>query len=225
MAFWLPLTMAGLSASKHVFGGLAHRDRQRAKNKAKVERWKHRVAVQDRKWYNSLSIYNIKSRTQVPLKRVYANQAAAQGYADAQVGLNNAWKQAMLDNNKILTDYLQKHAGVAGAQNQGVSANRLSAMTYGAMRKAQYQNTYAVAEGISEKYKSNVEKIRNKLLSAHNKIDAQVAFAPQTPIRPPAPVMEDESAWTYWADAAFSGIDSYLGYGGSIPGISPGAGG
>ena len=178
---WLAVGMGAFSAGQSLLGSYSKRQAQKAKNKAAIKRYHGRVATQKRKWYQDLSIWHNKSRVTAPLKQNAADMAAQRGYAQAQQGLNTLMYEAAQKNSGILTKYLQETKGAAGAKSQGASSNRMQRMNYGALMKAQFENTYMTARKGNEAYQRNVEDIHRKVIGDTNKINAIIMFKPDTP--------------------------------------------
>ena len=177
----MALGMAGLSAGRNLLGTYQKRQQQKRKNQLAIKKYHGRVAAQKRKWYQDLSIWHNKSKVTSRLKLNAAQEAANRGYAQAQQGLNQLMVDTANKNNDVLVKYLQEGKGVAGAANQGASANRIQRMNYGALMKEQNRNSYLAEVKGTEAYKRNIEEIRRRAISVTNKVNADVMFAPDTP--------------------------------------------
>ena len=176
----MALGMAGLSAGRNLLGTYQKRQQQKRKNQLAIKKYHGRVAAQKRKWYQDLSIWHNKSKVTSRLKLNAAQEAANRGYAQAQQGLNQLMVDTANKNNDVLVKYLQESKGVAGAANQGASANRIQRMNYGALMKEQNRNSYLAEVKGTEAYKRNIEEIRRRAISVTNKVNADVMFAPDT---------------------------------------------
>ena len=209
---WMALGMAGLSAGRSLLGTYQQRQQQKRKNRLAIKKYHGRVAAQKRKWYQDLSIWHNKSKVTSRLKIDSANEAMRRGYAEAQQGLNQLMLDTAEKNNDILVKYLQESKGVAGAANQGASANRIQRMNYGALMKEQAKNSYLAEVKGTEAYKRNIEQIRRRAISVTNKVNADVMFAPDTPppivFDPDSLGQESLSGWDFLS-AGLDGVKSW----------------
>ena len=178
---WLAIGMGAFNAGQSLLGAYSQRNAQKAKNRAAIKRFWNRVDTQKRKWFQTLSIWHNKSKVLAPTKRTHIENAARIGESQAQQGYNKLIYDVSMKNSGLLEKYLQKHGGLASAQNQGASANRMQRMDFGSLAKAQFQNSYLADTQGTEAYKRNVEQIRNRALSALNQVNASVMFEPDTP--------------------------------------------
>ncbi len=212
MVAWTPIIMGGFSAAQSLLGSYSKRQQQKAKNRAAIKRFHRRVDTQKRHWYNTLAIWNNKSKTTAPLSLDFATAAARRGEAQAQQGLNALMYDTALKNNKLVREYLEKSPGVAGQKSQGASSNRRARLDYGAMLSKQFENSYVTDMRGREAFSRNREDIWNKFESDRRRINTSVMFQPQTP--PPVEFDPDslgqESLGPLdFASSALSFVDSF----------------
>ena len=214
-----PIT--GLYVGGAIFGNFLNRRRQKkeAARKAAIENarrkaeFEHRKKVQERKWYQTLSIWNNKSKVKHPLTATFAQQAFQRGQSQAQVTYNNVIEKVWQDNHGLMEKYLNKKLGTS--ETQGASKNRIKNLDYAALISKQFENAHISEKKAAQSYDTTVEGLHNSLISRLNQNDADVAFQPMQPI----PVTfdaaglqsTDSSASTYdYLSAGLAGLSTFM---------------
>lgn len=158
-----------------------------AQNAAATNNYKYQLKVRRRNWDQTRHIYGRKIaqfEEQVNENRL----AAARGYAAAQRGMNEKFKQAAFSNESRLAKLVRSQGNFAAAGRQGRSTDRLEMeqlMQFGRGRAA-------IGEGLmsaSTAFNSNVEGLRREQLSANRKAYENVAIRPMPTVAPAQPTM------------------------------------
>ncbi len=220
---WMALGMGALSAGQGILGGLAASKAAKARNKAARERYKYRLELRKREWYQNLSIWGAQ-RNKYFLDLNENDLAAKRGYAQAQAGLNRMWEQAAQSNEGALIKYLQDHGKLTAAGRTGRSIARINTLDLGSLQRHVGRNQYKWIRG-QEAYSQNVEDIRTQQISNRNQLMASVAFSPMPTLAPPPPVMEDESPMAGIMQGMLQGATSFMGNYVKSPLSSGGGGG
>lgn len=182
-----------------------------AQNAAAINNYKYQLKVRERNWDQTRFIYGRKIaqfQEQVNENRL----AAARGYAAAQRGMNEKFKQAAFSNESRLAKLVRSQGNFAAAGRQGRSTDRLEMeqlMQFGRGRAA-------IGEGLmsaSTAFTSNVEGLRREQLSANRRAYENVAIRPMPTVAPAQPTMMPGPSGLSLASgligAASSGFSTY----------------
>ena len=204
---FLPLAMGGLSFASSLFGAAGRRQKAAARNRARKQNWKHKLAVRKTKWYQALSVYGAK------INQFYkgvdeSTLAANRGYSSAQVALNRKFGKVAQANEAGLKKFLGSRKNF---EKTGKSIARINALDYGAMM-ADTSRRYHQLTLDKEDYKTQVENIQRKAGAHQDRLYSDVWAQPIASLAPPAPELEAETlgAMDYF-NAGVSGFESWLG--------------
>ena len=204
---FLPLAMGGLSFASSLFGAAGRRQKAAARNRARKQNWKHKLAVRKTKWYQALSVYGAK------VNQFYkgvdeSTLAANRGYSSAQIALKRKFNKVKGENLVGLTKFLGSRKNF---EKTGKSIARINALDYGAMMKGA-NDRYMQLTLDKEDYKTHVENIHRKAGAHQDRLYSDVWAQPIASLAPPAPELEAETlgAMDYF-NAGVSGFESWLG--------------
>lgn len=197
------------------FGAIGAANQAKARNRARMQNYKHQLNVREHEWYQQLSIWGAQRNKY--FQDLTENDLAAQrGYSQAQVGMNEQFSAAAQRNEGALIKYLQESGKLAAAGRTGRSIKRIGTLDLGALERDAGRTYWKLTQS-REAYKANVENIRNQQLSHRNQLHANVAFAPIPDLAPPPPIYEKEGVGAMdILGAGISGLTSYAGAGGTF---------
>lgn len=209
-----PITMGVGTFASGAFGAIGAANQAKARNRARMQNYKHQLNVREHEWYQQLSIWGAQRNKY--FQDLTENDLAAQrGYSQAQVGMNEQFSAAAQRNEGALIKYLQESGKLAAAGRTGRSIKRIGTLDLGALERDAGRTYWKLTQS-REAYKANVESIRNQQLSNRNQLSANVAFSPVPDLAPPPPQMENQSPAMGLMSAAFGGLTSYMEAGGKF---------
>ena len=184
--------MGGLSAGTGILGAVsknqAQQDATNAANQGRVDDYEHQLKVRKNNWMRSTNAWE---NDKINFDEEVADNsfAAQQGYADAQLQLNEQFKKAAFAEEGDLIKLLSGQGEMAAMGRTGGSAGRVD----DSMLAAFGRNNAARAASLSSSklgYKQTTEEIQRKQRDQNESAFDNVAFAPQADMAPREPKMQ-----------------------------------
>ena len=206
------LIVGGLTAGTGALGAIgqnqAQQDAVNAANQGRINNYKYQLQVRENNWMRANSQWE---NDKINYGREIADNsfAAQQGYADAQLQLNEQFKKAAFNQEGELIKLLSSQGEMAAAGRTGKSAARIDDAMLAEFGRNNAQRTASLVSS-KQGYRQTVEEIQRQTRDANEQAFDNVAFAPQPDMAPMKPKMEKGPSGTSLAlGLATAGLNGF----------------
>jgi G:T/U-mismatch repair DNA glycosylase len=173
-----------------VLSGIGQSQAIKAQNTAKRRAWERQMEIRHRKWLQDRTLYQAKT-----VKRaidINENDLAAnRAYEAARQKLNQTRSKALAGNQAGFIKMVKEKLGkLSAAGVTGRSAARYETMIAAAYGREVGKRAFALTRG-QEAYRESIQKVRNRALSARNKLTEPLVPVPT--LAPNYPPMQNSS--------------------------------
>lgn len=204
-----------ISIATAAMGGLqavgSHQQQQaqaNAANRSAINNYKYQLKVREQNWNRAKSNWE---NDKINFAETVADNefAAMQGYADAQLQLNEQFKQAAFEEQGTLIKLLESTGEMAASGKTGQSAQRVDNSLMSAFGRNKAMRTASLVSS-KQGYQQTVEDIQRAARDDNEMAFDQVAFAPQPDMAPQKPEMrEGPSGLSLALGLAGAGLSGY----------------
>ena len=197
-----------VGAAGAVAGHAQQQNATNAANASSIANYKQQLRVRENNWMRALSQWE-NDKINYGEEIADNSFAAQQGYADAQLQLNEQFNQAAFAQEGDLIKLLEGQGEMAAAGRTGKSAGRVDTAMLAAFGRNNAQRTASLVSS-KEGYRQSVEEIQRQTRDANETAFDNVAFAPQADMAPRAPKMkEGPSGLNLALGLAGAGLSAY----------------
>ena len=178
-----------MGAATSVAGHAQQQNQANAANASSIANYKHQLKVREQNWMRAKGSWE---NDKLNYDETVADNsfAAQQGYADAQLQLNEQFKKAAFAQEGELIKLLSGQGEMAAAGRTGRTAGRIDDSMLAAFGRNNAQRTASLVSS-KQGYRQTTEEIQRKQRDANETAFDNVAFAPQPDVAPQAPKMQD----------------------------------
>ncbi len=197
-----------MGAASSVAGYSQQQNAANAANASSIANYKHQLKVRENNWMRATSQWE---NDKINYGEEVADNtfAAQQGYADAQLQLNEQFKKAAFSQEGELIKLLSSQGEMSAAGRTGRTAGRVDDAMLAAFGRNNAQRTASLVSS-KQGYRQSVEEIQRQTRDANEQAFDNVAFAPQPDMAPRAPKMQDgPSGLSLALGLAGAGMDAY----------------
>ena len=197
-----------MGAATSVAGHSQQQNAANAANASSIANYEHQLKIRENNWKRARSNYknDVINFEEEVADNSFASQ---QGYADAQLQLNEQFKKAAFSQEGALIKLLSSQGEMAAAGRTGQSASRVDGAMLAEFGRNNAQRTASLVSS-KEGYQQSVEEIQRQVNDANEQAFDNVAFAPQPDMAPKAPKMQDGPSGLGLAlGIAGAGLDAY----------------
>ena len=197
-----------MGAASSVAGHVGQQNAANAANASSVANYKHQLKVRENNWMRATSQWE---NDKINFDEEVADNsfAAQQGYADAQLQLNEQFKKAAFAQEGDLIKLLEGQGEMAARGRTGKSAARIDDSMLAAFGRKNAERTASLVSS-KQGYRQSVEEIQRQTRDANETAFDNVAFAPIPDMAPRAPKMQDgPSGLSLALGLAGVGLDAY----------------
>lgn len=197
-----------MGAASTVAGHAQQQNATNAANASSIANYKYQLKVRENNWMRALSQWE-NDKINYGEEIADNSFAAQQGYADAQLQLNEQFKKAAFSQEGDLIKLLEGQGEMAAAGRTGRTAGRIDDSMLAAFGRNNAQRTASLVSS-KQGYRQSVEEIQRQTRDANETAFDNVAFAPQPDMAPRAPKMkEGPSGLNLALGLAGAGFDAY----------------
>lgn len=200
-----------MGAANTVAGYSQQQNATNAANASSIANYKHQLKVRENNWMRATSQWE-NDKINYGEEIADNSFAAQQGYADAQLQLNEQFKKAAFEQEGALIKLLSSQGEMRAAGRTGRTAGRVDDSMLAAFGR---NNAERTANLVSSKqgYRQSVEEIQRQTRDANETAFDNVAFAPIPDMAPRAPKMQTgPSGLNLALGLAGVGLDTYSTY-------------
>ena len=178
-----------LGAATSVAGHAQQQNATNAANASSIANYKQQLRVRESNWKRATSRWE---NDKINFEEEVADNsfAAQQGYADAQLQLNEKFKTAAFAQEGALIKLLEGQGEMAAAGRTGRSAGRVDDSMLAAFGRNNAQRTASLVSS-KQGYRQTTEELQRKQRDQNETAFDNVAFAPQADMAPRAPKMQE----------------------------------
>ena len=200
-----------MGAANSVAGFAQQQNQANAANASSIANYKHQLKVRENNWMRATSQWE-NDKINYGEEVADNSFAAQQGYADAQLQLNEKFKQAAFEQEGSLIKLLESQGEMRATGRTGNTAGRIDDAMLAAFGRNNAQRTASLVSS-KQGYKQSVEEIQRQARDANETAFDNVAFAPMPDRAPMAPKMQDGPSGLGLAlGLAGAGFDAYKTY-------------
>jgi len=178
-----------MGAASAVAGHSQQQDAANAANAGRVANYKHQLKVRENNWMRAQGDWE-NDKINYGEEVADNSFAAQQGYADAQLQLNEQFKKAAFAQEGDLIKLLSSQGEMSAAGRTGRTAGRVDDSMLAAFGRNNAQRTASLVSS-KQGYRQTTEEIQRKQADANETAFDNVAFAPQPDMAPMAPKMQN----------------------------------
>ena len=206
-----------MGAASSVAGFAQQQNQTDAANASSIANYKHQLKVRENNWKRATSQWE-NDKLNYGEEVADNSFAAQQGYADAQLQLNEQFKKAAFEQEDSLIKLLSSQGEMRADGRTGRTAGRIDGAMLAAFGRNNAQRTASLVSS-KQGYRQSVEEIQRQTRDANETAFDNVAFAPMPDRAPMAPKMQDGPSGLGLAiGLAGAGFDAYSTYkGGKAP--------
>lgn len=197
-----------MGAASSVAGHAQQQNAANAANESSIANYEHQLKVRKNNWMRTSNQWN---NDKINYEEELADNsfASQQGYADAQLQLNEQFKKAAFSQEGDLIKLLSSQGEMAAAGRTGRTAGRVDDAMLAEFGRNNAQRTASLVSS-KQGYRQSVEEIQRQTRDANEQAFDNVAFAPQPDMAPRAPKMQDgPSGLNLALGLAGAGMDAY----------------
>ena len=178
-----------MGAATSVAGHVGQQNQADAANASSIANYEHQLKVRKNNWMRATSKWE---NDKINFDEEVADNsfAAQQGYADAQLQLNEQFKKAAFAQEGDLIKLLSGQGQMAASGRTGRTAGRVDDSMLAAFGRNNAQRTASLVSS-KQGYRQTTEEIQRKQADANETAFDSVAFAPQPDVAPQAPKMQE----------------------------------
>lgn len=160
-----------------------------AANRSAINNYKYQLKVREQNWNRARSNWE---NDKINFSETVADNqfASMQGYADAQLQLNEQFKQAAFEEQGALIKLLESTGEMAASGKTGKSAQRVDNSLMSAFGRNKAMRTASLVSA-KQGYQQTVEEIQRQARDENEMAFDEVAFAPMPDMAPQKPEMRE----------------------------------
>ncbi len=179
-----------------------------AANASSIANYKQQLRVRENNWMRAKGEWE-NDKINYGEEIADNSFAAQQGYADAQLQLNEQFKKAAFEQEGALIKLLSSQGEMSAAGRTGRTVGRVDDAMLAAFGRNNAQRTASLVSS-KQGYRQSVEEIQRQTRDANEQAFDNVAFAPQPDMAPRAPKMQEgPSGLSLALGLAGAGMDAY----------------
>ena len=183
------IATAGMGALQAVGSHQQQQAQANAANRSAINNYKYQLKVREQNWNRARSNWE---NDKINFAETVADNdfASMQGYADAQLQLNEQFKQAAFEEQGALIKLLESTGEMAASGKTGQSAQRVDNSLMAAFGRNKATRTASLVSA-KQGYQQTVDEIQRQARDENEMAFDEVAFAPMPDMAPQRPEMQE----------------------------------